>query len=50
MPLCGFVRRRQNGKTDDGRSAHTALPADALTWTYVGYRESREEPLIAVPG
>ena len=38
------------GKTDDGESAHAALPADALTRTYVVYRESREEPLMAVPG
>ena len=35
---------------DEGGSAHAALPADALTRTYVGYRESREKPLIAVPG
>ena len=36
--------------TDDGGSAHAALPADTLTRTFVIYRESREEPLIAVPG
>ena len=51
MRLCVTVRRRQqSGKTDDDGSAHAALPADALTRTYVVYRESREEPLMAVPG
>ena len=51
MPLCAVDSGdRLGGKTDDGGSAHATLPADTLTRTYVVYRESREEPLAAVPG